>query len=107
MSSTIGTDNRKEKEHLINDELLRNGFTRQSKIRVISDEGEQVGIVTVETALNIADENGLDLVLISPQSDPPVCRILDYGKFCFDRDKKKKEAKKKQQKVDIKEIQLS
>ena len=74
---------------------------------MISDEGEQVGIVTVETALNIADENGLDLVLISPQSDPPVCRILDYGKFCFDRDKKKKEAKKKQQKVDIKEIQLS
>lgn len=104
---TIGNDNRKEKEHLINEEIYKGGLNRSSNIRVIGDEGEQIGIVTVEKAISIADDRGLDLVLISPQSDPPVCRILDYGKFCFDRDKKKKEAKKKQQKVDIKEIQLS
>ena len=66
----------------------------------------QLGILSLTNALNAAYEKELDLVLIAPTSEPPVCRIMDYGKYCFDRDKKKKEAKKKQQRVDVKEIQL-
>ena len=76
-------------------------------VRVIGASGEQLGIITLSTALDTAYNDGLDLVLMSAQSTPPVCKIMDYGKFCFDRDKKKKEAKKKQQRVDIKEVQLS
>ena len=73
---------------------------------MIGADNEQVGILSLSSALNAAYEKELDLVLISPNSEPPVCRIMDYGKYCFDRDKKKKEAKKKQQRVDVKEIQL-
>ncbi len=76
-------------------------------VRVIGENGEQLGILTLSTALSTAYDQSLDLVLMAAQSDPPVCKIMDYGKFCFDRDKKKKEAKKKQQKVSVKEIQLS
>jgi len=63
--------------------------------------------MSVSTALDIAYNEALDLVLIAPQAEPPVCKIMDYGKYCFERDKKDKEAKKKQQKIEIKEIQLS
>ena len=76
-------------------------------VRVIGATGEQLGILTLSSALQSAYDQNLDLVLMSAQSDPPVCKIMDYGKFCFDRDKKKKEAKKKQQKVSVKEVQLS
>ncbi|MBO7740892.1 MAG: translation initiation factor IF-3 [Clostridia bacterium] len=82
-------------------------MNEKSQIRVIGPEGEQMGIMTVGSALESAYDKDLDLVLISPASNPPVCRILDYGKFRFDREKRKKEAKKNQTKVDVKEVQLS
>lgn len=76
-------------------------------LRVIGPDGEQLGLIPYAAALNNAYERGLDLVLIAQQADPPVCRIMDYGRFKFERDKKEKEAKKKQQVIEIKEIQLS
>ena len=75
--------------------------------RVISNEGEQLGMLSFIDALEKAYDEDLDLVLMSAQSDPPVCKIMDYGKFRFDRDKREKEAKKKQQTIETKEIQLS
>ena len=96
-----------DNEQLINDQIAESGISLGKSVRVIGASGEQLGILTLSTALQTAYDSDLDLVLMSGQSDPPVCKIMDYGKFCFDRDKKKKEAKKKQQKVEIKEVQLS
>ncbi len=101
----IGTNNN-QKEHLINEEILT-ALPAGKQVRVVSDDGEQYGTISLSSALNTAESKGLDLVLIAPQSDPPVAKIMDYGKFKFDRDKKKKEAKKNQVKIDIKEVQLS
>ena len=92
------------KEHVINEEIE---FAPSKSIRVIGDDGEQFGIIPFSSALEKAYDKGLDLVLMSAQSDPPVCKIMDYGKFKFDRDKKEKEARKKQKVVEIKEIQLT
>lgn len=89
---------------MINEEI---NLAPSKTVRVIGPENEQLGMMSVSQARNAADEKGLDLVLIAPQAETPVCRIMDYGKFRFERDKKDKEAKKKQQVVDIKEIQLS
>lgn len=83
------------------------GISRSADVRLIGKDGEQLGIVKLATALDQAYDADLDLVLMSAQSTPAVCRIMDYGKFCFERDKREKEAKKKQQKVEIKEVQLS
>lgn len=83
------------------------GFNRSKQVRVIGPAGEQIGVIALQNAQNMAYDRGLDLVLIAPQGEPPVCRIMDYGKFRFERDKKEKEARKKQQIADIKEIQLS
>ena len=77
------------------------------QVRLVGSEGEQIGIAPVNDAKNMAYDKGLDLVLIAPQATPPVCRIMDYGKYRFERDKREKEAKKKQQVIEIKEIQLS
>ena len=77
------------------------------EVRVIGPNNEQVGIMTIDDARNYAYNNGVDLVLIVPNATPPVCRAIDYGKFCFERDKREKEAKKKQVIVKVKEIQLS
>ena len=96
-----------QKEHLVNEEIFEEGFAESTELRVIGEDGEQFGILTAISALNSAYDKGLDLVLIAPQSTPPVARIMDYGKFRFEREKKKKEAKKNQQKVEIKEVQLS
>ena len=74
---------------------------------MIGEDGEPIGIMSSDAALKIAYDQGYDLVLMAPQAQPPVCRIMDYGKFRFERDKKEKEAKKKQQVVELKEIQLS
>lgn len=101
----IGTNNN-PKEHLINEEILA-AFNASKQIRVVADDGEQYGLISLSSALDAAESKGLDLVLIAPQSEPPVAKIMNYGKFKFDRDKKKKEAKKNQVKVDIKEVQLS
>lgn len=77
------------------------------QVRLIGENGEQIGVIDTAKALKLAEEADSDLVMIAPQSEPPVCRIMDYGKFRFEREKREKEAKKKQQVVEIKEIQLS
>ena len=87
--------------HEINEQI------RDPQVRLISEEGEQLGIVSAEEALRIATEAGYDLVKIAPNSVPPVCRIMDYGKFRFEQTKKEKEAKKNQRVIEIKEIRMS
>lgn len=99
--------NNNEKEYQINEEIHKSGIPLSKQVRVIGAEGEQLGTLALSAALDTAYDKGLDLVLIAPQGDIPVVKIMDYGKFRFDRDKKKKEAKKNQQKVSVKEIQLS
>ena len=88
-------------------ELSINEEIRFKEVRVVPDNSEQLGVMSSDEALEKAYSMGLDLVLIAPTATPPVCRIMDYGKFRYDRDKKEKEAKKKQQVVNIKEVQLS
>lgn len=88
-------------------ELSINEEIRAKEVRVIDENGEQLGVVATAAALSKAYDKGLDLVEISPNSEPPVCRIMDYGKYRFEREKKEKEQKKKQTTIDIKEIQLS
>ncbi|MEG0545938.1 MAG: translation initiation factor IF-3 [Oscillospiraceae bacterium] len=80
---------------------------RDREIRVITDDGEQLGIMSAKDALKVAEERNLDLVKIAPNGTPPVCKIMDYGKFRFEQAKRDKEAKKNQRIVDIKEIRLS
>ena len=87
--------------HQINEEI------RDSEVRLIGEEGEQLGIMSAEAALDIAVERGLDLVKIAPGSVPPVCRIMDYGKFRFEQSKREKEARRNQHVVEIKEIRMS
>jgi translation initiation factor IF-3 len=79
---------------------------RFPKIRVIDVDGAQVGVVTPQDALRLAEERELDLVLVSDKADPPVCRIMDYGKFKFELEKKAREAKKKQHTADVKEVKM-
>ncbi len=100
--------NTSAKDNIINEDIKAELKCSDSKMfRVISNEGEQLGMLTFIDALEKAYDEDLDLVLMSAQSDPPVCKIMDYGKFRFDRDKSEKEAKKKQQTIETKEIQLS
>ncbi len=89
------------KNYLLNDEI------REKEIRVIGDDGSMLGILSSRDALKIAEEKELDLVMISPAANPPVCRIMDYGKFIYEQSKKDKEAKKKQKVVNLKEVRLS
>ncbi|WP_081621759.1 MULTISPECIES: translation initiation factor IF-3 [unclassified Thioalkalivibrio] len=77
-----------------------------SKIRLIDAEGENRGITTSEEALDMARDSGLDLVEISPNAEPPVCRIMDYGKYKFEQSKKAQEARKKQKQIQIKEVKF-
>jgi translation initiation factor IF-3 len=79
---------------------------RFPKIRVIDSDGAQLGIMSPREALQIAEERELDLVLVSDKADPPVCRIMDYGKYKFEQEKKAREAKKKQHTVDVKEVKM-
>ena len=88
-------------------ELSINEQIRAKEVRVIDADGAQLGILATKKALDMAYDKGLDLVEISPTSVPPVCRIMDYGKYRFDKEKKEKEQKKKQQTVELKEVQLS
>ena len=76
------------------------------KVRVIDAEGENHGVISIDDALEIADEAGLDLVEVSPQVSPPVCKVLDYGKFKYEQQKKANEARKKQKTIDVKEIKM-
>ena len=89
------------------DNKLINEDIRLKEVRLVGPEDEQLGIMSSDAALRLAYEKGLDLVLMAPNAVPPVCRIMDYGKFRFDREKKVKEARKKQQVVEMKEVQLS
>jgi translation initiation factor IF-3 len=75
-------------------------------VRLIGAEGENVGVVTVEEARRMARDANLDLVEVAPQADPPVCRIMDFGKFLYERTKKEREARKAQTKIEVKEIRL-
>lgn len=88
-------------EHELNEEI------RDKEIRLIGDDGEQMGIMSPAEALHIAEEKGLDLVKMSPQAVPPVCKLMNYGKYRFERSKKEKEARKNQHVVEIKEIRMS
>jgi translation initiation factor IF-3 len=88
-------------------ELQINEEIKAKEVRIIGDDGEQIGVLATSKALEMAYEKDLDLVLMAPNAEPPVCRIMDYGKYRFERDKKEKEAKKKQTTVEVKEIQLS
>lgn len=80
---------------------------RDNELRIISAEGEQLGVMSAKEAQNIANEAGLDLVKISPNAQPPVCKIMDYGKYKFELQKREKENRKNQKVVNIKEVQLS
>ncbi|MBE6749342.1 MAG: translation initiation factor IF-3 [Ruminococcaceae bacterium] len=80
---------------------------RDKEVRVISAEGEQVGIMSAKDALKLAEKANLDLVKIAPGANPPVCKIMDYGKYRFEQAKREKEAKKNQKVMDIKEVRLS
>ena len=90
-----------------NRDLLINEEIKASEVRVLGPSNEQIGIMKIADARAYAENNGVDLVLIVPNATPPVCRAIDYGKFCFERDKREKEAKKKQVIVKVKEVQLS
>ena len=89
------------KELLINEEI--NG----KEIRVIGDDGAQLGIMSSKDAQKLANQKNLDLVMIAPQANPPVCRIMDYGKYRFEQAKREKEARKNQHVVEVKEIRMS
>ncbi len=76
------------------------------EVRLVGLEGEQIGVVSIREALEVAEEAGVDLVEISPNAEPPVCRVMDYGKFIFEKSKQQKEQKKKQKQIQIKEIKF-
>lgn len=87
-------------------ELAINEGIKFKEVRVISNEGSQLGIISIEKALQAADAAELDLVCISPNAEPPVCKIMDYGKYRFEQAKREKEAKKNQKVMEVKEIRL-
>ncbi len=87
--------------HQINDEI------RDREVRLIADDGAQLGIMSTQDAMNRAIEADLDLVKISPTANPPVCKLMDYGKFKFEQQKREKEARKNQRIVEIKEVRMS
>lgn len=89
------------------DDVIMNEMITAKEVRCTSDEGTNYGIISTNEALKLADELGLDLVLIAPDGKPPVAKIMDYGKFRYQQEKKKKEAKKNQKVIVIKEIKLS
>lgn len=86
---------------MINEEI------RDREVRLIDEKGNQMGIVSIAVAMSIADERGLDLVKIAPQVTPPVCKIMDYGKYRFEQGKREKEQRKNQKIIEIKEVRLS
>lgn len=96
---------RNEKDNK-SDSLRINGNITASEVRLVGADGEPIGIVSIGKALAIAREASLDLVEVSPKAEPPVCKIMNYGKHLYEQQKKKQEAKKKQKIVEIKEIQL-
>jgi len=88
------------KEQRLNEDIA------YDRIRLVSETGEQLGIITSDEARTIAEERGMDLVEIAPNADPPVCRLMDYGKYLYASAKKKQESKKKQKQITVKEIKF-
>lgn len=88
-------------------ELQTNGQIRDREIRLIGSDGQQLGIMSAYEAQRIADDEGLDLVKISPNSNPPVCRVMDYSKYKYEQNKKEKEMKRNQKIIEVKEVRLS
>ena len=80
---------------------------RDKEVRVIGEDGEQLGIMTSKEAMKLADEAGVDLIKIAPTAKPPVCKIMDYGKYRYEQARREKEAKKKQKVIEVKEVRLS
>lgn len=105
MGAMRGNNNNRGRDN--RDELFINERIRDREVRVISADGEQLGIMPTRDALHLAEEANLDLVKISPNAKPPVCKIIDYGKYKYEKTRKEKDAKRKQHTVEIKEIRLS
>jgi translation initiation factor IF-3 len=89
-----------DKRHRVNDDITA------PEVRLIGTEGEQIGVMTLRSALEAAEQAELDLVEISPNAEPPVCRLMDYGKFRFEQKKEQSEARKKQKQIQIKEVKF-
>ena len=94
-------------QHIASQELLINEEIRDREVRLIDDKGNQQGVVSIDVAMRMAEEADLDLVKIAPQAAPPVCKIMDYGKYRFEQTKREKEQRKNQKVIEIKEIRLS
>lgn len=88
-------------------ELLINDQIRFNEVQVISDTGEKLGVMSSRAAVDIATQKDLDLVLVSPNANPPVCKIMNYGKYKFEQSKREKEAKKKQKALEVKELRVT
>lgn len=88
-------------EHQINEDI------RDAQVRVIDSDGTQLGIISSKEALNIAASKEMDLVKIAPNANPPVCKIMDYAKYCFEQSKREREARKNQKTVDVKEVHMT
>ena len=91
----------------VHDNLMINGQIRDKEVRVIAENGDQLGVMPVKEAMKLAQEAELDLVKIAPKAQPPVCKIIDYGKYRYELARKEKEAKKKQKTVEVKEVRIS
>ena len=88
-------------------DLMINGQIRDKEVRLIANDGEQLGVMSAREAQKLADEAGLDLVKLSQKAKPPVCKIIDYGKYKYEQTRKEKLAKKKQKVIDVKEVRMS
>jgi len=91
---------------LINRDYRVNEEIKAREVRLVGDDGEQLGIVPFKQALDLAEERNLDLVEVAPGAKPPVCRIMDFGKFCYEQSKREKEARKKQRIITVKEVKM-
>jgi translation initiation factor IF-3 len=90
----------------VRDDRPINGNIRAAAVRLVDADGTQLGVVPIDEAIQKAEDRGMDLVEVATKSDPPVCKILDYGKFKYEAQKKKNEARKKQKTIDVKEIKM-
>ena len=91
----------------IKQELPINGQIKEKEVRLIGAEGEKIGVISIDEALKYAEEKNLDLVLVSPNSKPVVCKLMNYGKYKFEKAKKEKESRKNQKTVELKEIRVT
>ncbi|HEX7714435.1 MAG TPA: translation initiation factor IF-3 [Bacillota bacterium] len=91
----------------MSNELRINEEIRAKEIRVVSSDGEQLGILSVKDAIKLAQEKELDLVEVAPAAKPPVCRIMDYGKYRYEQSKREREARKKQRVIEVKEVRMT